>query len=330
MKTNKKILNDIISSRCCGLSGGSALKKSNNERVLAVNVYKENGPFYCSVCLSEAIVRKCSNKIHHFAHKARLSPFITAKDRELHEKCKNEICKYLNLNFPNGNWKVERPIPANPQNNWNKEIIPDISGRYGGKNDIPVAIEIQKTPYTIDKIFNKTVEYKKRGIYVVWIVPLSKDLGNEPFRPRLYEKYLHSIYYGRTYYWTPNSSPKILSVHYSPTKRWIEENSWFDVENREERNEGGFYLTYKTIKNPNYGKDCFLDLDFRKENRKAFCPKNQKKSIPESKILQDKQDKWWPTDEYKNLTKQFTVINANSFLNDYDSFDDYDDELYLE
>jgi len=258
MTHNKNIEKDSLNARCSGLSKGFALTKSENKKVFAQEVTKENGPFYCPVCLSDVIVRKCADKIDHFAHNARLSPAFTSKNQILHDKCKEEICNYLKTIFPEGNWETERPIPINKYRGWDNEIIPDISGRFGGKKGVPIAIEIQKSSYTINKIFKKTVEYSKRGIYVLWVVPLEEDLGNEPFRPRLYEKYLHSIYFGRTYYWTPKSSPNIIPIHYSPENRYIEQSTWYDTDYGEERNAGGIYLTYKTIKIPNYINECTL------------------------------------------------------------------------
>lgn len=329
MKKEAKVIDrDAVLARCWGLVGGVARKKEDNSKVSASLVTKNDGPFYCPVCLSDAIVRKCTEKADHFAHKGKLSPAITSKNQELHDKCKNEICEYLKTAYPEGNWETERPIPPIESKGWNKEIIPDISGRLGTKKDQPVAIEIQKSAYTLNRIHDKTIEYAKRNIFVIWIVPLSKELGTEPFRPRLYEKYLHSIYYGRTYYWTPKTSPQIIPIHFSPTKRWIDEKTWFDIEYGEERTTGGFYLSYKTLKSPNYGSRCLLDKDFKTEDRPEFIPKNQKKNVPESNIFMDKLTKWWPKNEYKDLEKQETITSEIDFLNDYEYFDDFDDELY--
>lgn len=326
--TKKDIENDAVIARCWGLVGGVARKKTDNSRVLASNVIKDDGPFYCPVCLSDAIVRKCTEKADHFAHKGRLSPAITSKDQMLHDKCKYEICDFLNNVFPEGNWATERSIPPNKSKGWDIEIIPDISGRFGDKKAPPVAIEIQKTAYTLKRIHDKSVEYAKRNIFVIWIVPLKNELGDEPFRPRLFEKYLHSMYYGRTYYWTTSSSPKIIPIHYSPTKRWIDENTWFDVDVGEERTTGGFYLTYKTLKSPNYGQLCELHKDFKTNDRESFTPSNQNKVIPESKILTDNLSKWWSKNEYKDLERQKTITSEIDFLSDYEYFDDYDEELY--
>ena len=276
-------------SRCFGLIGRQALKKSDNTTVHADYVKKSDGPFYCPVCLCDAIIRKCIEKANHFAHNARQSPLIRKKDIELHNRCRDEILQLLQNKFPNGQWAAEREIPENKEKGYRK-VVPDISGRI---HNIPVAIEVQLSPYTIKRIAEKVIEYQKRQVAVLYIIPLYDELGNEPFRPRLFEKYLHSMYYGRVYYWTPKCETKLLPVHFSPAKRWIEETTWFDTELGEERTEGGFWLTYKTIKMPNHSNPVDITMDFVKELRKAFEPKNVKKSIPECIIFKDSLNEWW-------------------------------------
>ena len=77
--------NDVNESRCPGLVAGYALRKEDNQKVEATSVTKSDGPFYCAKCGSEAIVRKCSEKEDHFAHKAAKTPIATKKDKRLHE-----------------------------------------------------------------------------------------------------------------------------------------------------------------------------------------------------------------------------------------------------
>ena len=90
-ENSKEIDKDIYSSRCSGLAGQKARRKLDNQIVYADYATKSDGPFYCPVCLSDAIVRKCTEKVDHFAHSARQSPIIGKKDRFLHEQCQNEI-----------------------------------------------------------------------------------------------------------------------------------------------------------------------------------------------------------------------------------------------
>ncbi len=57
---------DARVSRCSGLIGRIAVRQSDGTRVHAANAKKSDGPFYCPLCLSEAIIRKCVEKIDHF------------------------------------------------------------------------------------------------------------------------------------------------------------------------------------------------------------------------------------------------------------------------
>lgn len=307
-----------------GLLGQIALRKFDNRKVHASSVTKAEGPFFCPSCLSDAVVRKCSEKIDHFAHNARKSPIIKRKDQMLHNKCRDIICSLLNDNFPDGKWETERPIKGNEEKKL-KSIIPDISGRIG---NVPVAIEVQASAYTINKIANKTIEYYKRGVAVLWVIPLFQEFGVEPFRPRLFEKYLHSMYFGRVYYWTEANEKLLLPIHYSPTTRWIEESSWYDVDAQEERAEGGFLLPYKTIKVPKFGDYVDITKSFQADNRQFFSPKNTKKAIPECIIFKDTQPNWWKKEEMLEIQKQAqTQVNSigQDFASDYEYWDDYDD-----
>lgn len=318
-------IHDSKISRCNGLLERFALKKDNNKKVLAQSVTKIDGPFYCYKCLSEVVVRKCTEKVDHFAHYARQSPILTAKNRELHDNCRDILLSHLQDSFPSGNWETERLIQGNKQKG-TKDVVPDISGRIDG---IPIAIEIQRSPYTINRIFDKMVEYHKRKVAVLYIVPLREELGEEPFRPRLYEKYLHSIYYGRIYYWDNNCNDYLLPVHFSPAVRWIEESTWFDVELGDYRTAGGCWVPYKTIKQPNCGKRIKISIDFVQEIRAQFTPNNVKKIIPESTIYKDKLDKWWNKKEYSNIQEKINNLNPILKSNDfgeYEYLDEYDDE----
>ncbi|MFN8343471.1 MAG: competence protein CoiA family protein [Spirosomataceae bacterium] len=264
---------DARQSRCYGLVEKIAVRKSDNKKVSAQYVLKENGPFYCPACLSEAIVRKCgqTDRSDHFAHKARQSPVLKSKDLVLHKKCLDQILSYLQQTFSDGKWEAERPITFE-KNKKQKEIVPDISGRI---NSVPVAIEVQKSAYTLKRIADKLADYKKcaDNLAVLYIIPLYEELGNEPFRPRLFEKYLHTIYKGRVYYWSEKTGLAIQAVHFSPAKRWIEESTWYDSEMMEERTTGGFFLTYRTVKMPNYGPILDIAKDFIKDLRPDINPK---------------------------------------------------------
>lgn len=317
---------DSHEARCNGLRNRKACLIENHKYVFADNVEKQDGPFYCPECYSEAIVRKCIEKDDHFAHKAKLSPVATSKDQKLHNLCRDSICSYLKEKFPDGKWEIERPIKAN-ETKGTKERIPDISGRIG---ITPIAIEVQKTAYTINRIAEKTEDYNKLGISVLWVVPLYEELGEAAFRPRLYEKYLHCMYYGRIYYWTPLNTKMLIPIHYSPTKRYIEVSSFFDVDLKEEVSFGGYYQTYKTLKTPDFGELLDISTMFKSHYRNSFIPREEKKAIPNCILYMDKLERWWPKDEHRDIDNQKEIFrkpfNQDVISTDYyDDYDNYDE-----
>src|SRR5437764_578539 len=103
-------------------------------------------------------------------------------------------------------------------------LRPDIGGRINGKR---IAIEVQSSALTVPRILKRCHGYSKRNISILWVVPLCDELGEKPFRPRHFERYLHSIYYGRVYYWRAGFGSCLLPVHFGA--------AWTHVENRERR-----------------------------------------------------------------------------------------------
>jgi hypothetical protein len=260
---------------------------ATNKPIHANEAKKSDGPFYCPDTFEELIVRKCIDKRDHFAYKGRLSSVYGSGESKLHFDCKTEICEELKKAFPNGNWLVERPIPENKEKKIGK-LVPDISGRINGK---PVVIEVQASSLTLPKIIKRVNGYYARKVSVLWIVPLKEDLGTENFRPRQYEKYLHSMYYGKVYYWLKGNGSKVNPIHFDNADRWIEESHWFE-EDGTERTEGGYEKTYKSIFKPNYGKEINLK-EFICYEREEFTPENEDKSVPKCLIFKDKLNNWW-------------------------------------
>lgn len=260
---------------------------ATNKPIHANDATKADGPFYCPDTYEELIVRKCIDKRDHFAYKGRLSSVYASGESKLHFECKTEICEELKKAFPDGKWEVERPIPENIEKKIGK-LVPDISGRINGK---AVVIEVQASSLTLPKILKRVDGYYARDVSILWIVPLKEDLGTENFRPRQYEKYLHSMYYGKVYYWIKGNGTKVNPVHFDSADRWIEESHWFE-EDGTERTEGGYNKTYKTIFKPNYGN--IVDIkDFVRYEREEFTPENEDKSVPKCLIFKDKLKNWW-------------------------------------
>ena len=266
----------------------TAKRVADNKLVHASEVTKQDGPFYCDETFEELIVRKCIEKIDHFAYKTRTSP-IAKRESELHTECQNELLEILTRTFPNGKWEAERQnFNADSEKGYSK-VVPDLSGKI---NDKGVIIEIQKSTLSVKKILHRTEQYSKRGGYILWIIPLTDDLGNENFRPRLFERFLHTMYYGRVYYWYRGNASKLIPVHFGTAERWIEETTWYD-ENGEEQIAGGYEKPFLRVKKPEYGKVVNITTDFKFDDRKAFKLENDKLSASKCKIFIDKNSVWW-------------------------------------
>ena len=264
----------------------------NNKYVHASTATKELGPFYCPNTFEELIVRKCREKRDHFAYKTRYSP-VGSRESDLHEKCKEELLTVLQKSYPEGKWEKERNSFKADKSKDYHAVRPDLSGRINGKG---IIIEIQASTLSIEKILHRTEQYSKRGAYILWIVPLEEDLGTEKFRPRLFERYLHRLYYGRVYYWYRGDGSKLTPVHYDITERYIEETNWFEIDGTE-RMEGGYYKPYQRIKNPNYGQKVDLLNDFKIEQREAFELKDDELLVPKCNIFLDTQKVWWDVEK---------------------------------
>lgn len=263
----------------------------NNELIHANKAFKKDGPFYCPETFEKLIIRRCREKINHFAYKARFSPILSKEETELHKNCKEEIRDALKEVIPFGNWEVERTNLSEDRSKGYNKVIPDISGRLQ-KNGKAVIIEIQASTLGIDKIIKRTIEYSKRGAYILWIVPLKEGLGHENFRPRIFERFLHQMYYGKTYYWIKGNGRFLIPVHYDTAFRKIEVSHWFEPGGIE-RNEGGYDKAYRRVKSPLYGELVDIADDFLPHDRDPFIPENEKMKVPACKILKDNLKNWW-------------------------------------
>lgn len=298
MDTNEKLIKKLQRQAeevgCWGLVHGVAYNVITHQPFYAASATKNDGPFYCKTCLSDAVIRKCAQKRDHFAHKARLSPVIPKGESQLHSSCKDTLCRFLGDRFPNGKWATERTIPDNPELGI-PELRPDVSGRI---NNVRVAIEVQASSLTVNKIVERTSAYARRHISLLWVVPLTEALGERPFRPRQYERYLHSIYFGRIYYWWESLGASLAPVHFGVANRYIEPAEWYEY--GELVQVGGYDKPYKTIKTPIYGPALDIVDDFRSRSRPEFIPDNERKIVPACFVWIDTAKVWWPKESMAN------------------------------
>lgn len=324
---------DAYDSRCRGLVEGYAFRTDLKTEVSADHVTKANGPFYCPACLSEAIVRKCSDKDDHFAHKALLSPTANRTNTTFHHTVRDEICQSLKTLFPDGSWVTEKDIKGKD----GETFRADVAGYFGKR--VPgtpaVAVEVQLSPYSPRYIRKKTAFYENNNISVLWLVPLTKRLEDTVFRPRRYELYLHSMYLGCVFYYEPKEPGCLTPVHFGPAMRYIEEQSFFSAGGVEEH-VGGYYLKYKTQKTPCFNETRKVPLQelISKVLGPWENPNNNRLSLPARKIMSVAHRKWWADDENKQWLKDNDWVSyARRYLRAYepddesDIYPDWEDEI---
>lgn len=170
----------------------------------------EDGPFLCPECKSEVILKKGDIYTHHFAHNPGEScawELASAGqegtgESELHRLAKKEIYETLSKRKEVTGLKLERYLDS---------VRPDISFYC---NTIPVAIEVQVSAIPPDIITRRTVEYTRRGVYILWTSPFGEAgiRDERAHSTRDWERIIHSIYGGTLYYWVEGDT--LLPVHF--------------------------------------------------------------------------------------------------------------------
>jgi len=254
----------------------SAIRMSDNEKVYAWTEAKGNQPFSCPECRDKVILKKGVVKIHHFAHKPPFFCNYGVGESEEHRRCKLEIYNRLLKEPSVSGCEVEKNLES---------VRPDV---FCYIRKTPVAIEVQLSVLTLDQIIYRTIEYYKKGIYVLWLPIFSDRLISTRYSPKLWEKWLHTAYFGRVYYWHSNLNS--VPIHFSDHVIHVESRSWFEAGGIENSG-GGYDKISKRFKTPKLGAPVNLLRDFKILNRKPTL--TQIYTVPESRLLIDTQTKWW-------------------------------------
>lgn len=303
----RRLFDEAREVGCYGLLNGFALIRQTGQRVHVEDVTKSDGPFICPSCLSDAVRKHCTEKKDHFAHKAPTSKVIKQSESALHRECKLEIFEALRTSIPDGRWVCDSVRIKADKSRKLPELQPDIGGRINGKR---IAIEIQVSSLTLPQIIKRVSGYSGRDVAIIWIVPLKEPLPDGIFRPRLYERYLHSIYYGRTYYWMRGDGLLVTPVHYGLAWRHVPYSEWYDVNLGEQRDAGGYDRPYKRLRIPIAHSKVSLVDTFYHHQRDEFIPWNELKAVPQSYIFRDRLGIWWDDDEEKRaLAKYYSESN---------------------
>jgi competence protein CoiA len=254
----------------------TALRHSDQLKVLARHSEKTDAPYICPACKREVVLHKGNFRTHHFKHKPPVTCFRGQGETEEHLKAKLGIYDALAREFNVVDLELEKDFGIS---------VADVYVKISGK---PIAIEIQRSKVTIDDICARTVNYYKLGVAVLWVGLHSSELSGGKYSPRVWERWCHAAYFGRVYYW--ESGQVLRPVHFGPYLTYVEPTSWYESGGIE-RSEGGYERTAKRYKKPHAGDMVVITRSFRSTHKDAWsCGKI---SVPECLLYVDNQKKWW-------------------------------------
>jgi competence protein CoiA len=246
----------------------SAKRKSDGKIVTAYFSSKFDGPFACLQCNEEVFLKSGRRNVDHFAHANPLTCKFATGESVLHRRCKMEIYESLGSAPGVRNVELERPIGINRA---------DVSAEIHG---VPVAIEVQISSLSQDTILERTIEYGRNGIYVLWLLQWTPKLNSQRYTPRLWENWIHACYFGRVYYWLEGLS--VVSYHFEPAFRTIEQRSWYSESGRK-MTAGGYSMRLKRDRTPVRGSTLNLAEDFKPQDR--FWWEGHNIKVPDAKLF---------------------------------------------
>jgi competence protein CoiA len=242
----------------------TAKRQSDDLKVTAWEASRDQGPFLCHCCDQVVTLRRGSVRAPHFAHQPPVTCEYGTGESEEHRLAKLAIYESLRADARVTKCEIERNLGT---------VRPDISAYI---NNVPVAIEVQLSSLSLDRIKYRTAEYARRGIYLLWLPLYTEALKGELYRPRPWERWLHAAYFGRVYYWLEGL--RIVPIHFR--------DYYASVRGRTRD-----YEKLSQRKVPLAGREVGLIDDFRPVQREAWV--NKYISIPQSKLLMDRQDSWY-------------------------------------
>ena len=167
----------------------TAIRECDGQKLGAWEARKDDRPFVCFCCQRVVTLRRGPIIAPHFAHLPPVTCEYGTGESEAHRRCKIAIYESLVADPRVSKCELERNLGT---------VRPDVSAYI---NNVPVAIEVQLSTLSLDKIAYRTSEYRRKGIYVLWLPVYHSGLDQELYSPRPWERWLHATYFGRAYYW---------------------------------------------------------------------------------------------------------------------------------
>jgi len=263
----------------------SARRKADGQIVTAYFSSKAHAPFACPDCNEEVILKTGRGRVSHFAHTNPIACRFAEGESDAHRRCKCEI--FLALRNAPGVSKLALERPLGP-------VRPDVSACING---VPVAIEVQISSLSQETIQQRTIEYARLGIYVLWLLQWTPKLDRKRHSPRPWEKWIHAAYFGRVYYWLRGL--EVVSYHFDPHYKTIPKKTWYSEEGKKMTG-GGYSLKSKRYRTAVRGETLNISADF--VPRKRFWWEGEGITVPDAKLFMER---------YRPVSQRFDVDTPN-------------------
>jgi competence protein CoiA len=238
----------------------------SGEKVHARLADRASGPFTCFCCRSQVTLRRGQAKAAHFAHRPPYNCEYGQGESDEHRRAKEEIFEHLSRLPHVTKLELERDLI---------EVRPDVSCYIGG---VPVAVEVQASSLSVERIARRTAEYARKGVYVLWLPLFTPRLLSELYDPRPWERWLHAAYSGRVYYWAGGF--KIRPVHF---------RDYFVTARGRTQDYGKFSRRVVPIE----GREANLSTDFARCLTAERSCGRAGQTLPAMRLYVDTQPRWY-------------------------------------
>jgi competence protein CoiA len=216
--------------------------------------------------------RKSALRQEQLLQRRKLHKVNHVQESEAHRRFKVEIFEGLQAASNVRDVFMERPLGT---------VRPDVSAVING---VPVAIEIQISFLSMETIIYRTIEYARKGIYVLWLLQWKPEIDRNRYIPKIWERWIHAAYFGRVYYWVEGLN--VVSYHFETHYKSIRETFWYSPDGT--RKEGGGYSKkLKRCRTPVRGGTFNLAADFAGRERTWWEASGVK--VPDAKLYMCKQ-----------------------------------------
>lgn len=247
-----------------------ALRLHSKQAIEAPIATRADGPFQCLDCQEPVSLRKGTVKLPHFSHTPQSRCEFGKGETDLHRRCKTELFAALRCHPKVTAVHLEYRLG---------KVRPDVFANVKG---VPVAFELQISNLTPEAITRRTEEYRRLGIYVLWLLPWTPKLNRRDYSPRRFERWIHAAYFGRVYFWTEGLT--IVPYHFETHKTHMPRQR-FHNKRGEEVVVSSHTRYSKRFKRLQRGKHLDLITDFAPKERRPWRAGSL--SIPRANIFAD-------------------------------------------